>query len=109
MFYVVKRNKNPKSRKLAIYKDKKIFTYAMPFWGWYSFSSKLDNESNKQCRKLVIENLYWLLGNNCDMDVWRDSIERWDKGIIFNVPIDKTPTSMFFDGEKEIALNSFYN
>ena len=33
MFYVVKRNKNPKSRKLAIYKDKKIFTYAMPFWG----------------------------------------------------------------------------
>jgi hypothetical protein len=34
----------------------------------------------------------------------------WDKGKhVYGVPVDKLPESMFFEGEKEIALNSFYN
>ena len=55
-----------------------------------------------------MENLYWLLGNDCDFDEWNDSIEKWDKGRMYNVPVTELPSSLFFDGEKEIALNSFY-
>jgi hypothetical protein len=50
-----------------------------------------------------------LLGRDCEWEDWVESIEAWDKGKhIYNVPVDKL-TSMFFEGEKEIALNSFYN
>lgn len=109
MLTVVKRNKNYKARKLVIYDDKKRITYVEPFWGWYSFSENL-HELHKPCRALVMENLYWLLGRDCEWEDWVKSIEAWDKGRhIYNVPIDKLPKSMFFEGEKEIALNSFYN
>lgn len=108
MLTVVKRNKNYKARKLVIYDGKKRITYVYPCWGWYSFSENL-HELHKPCRALVMENLYWLLGRDCEWEDWVDSIEAWDKGKhIYNVPVDKL-TSMFFEGEKEIALNSFYN
>ena len=108
MLVIQKRNKNHKKRRLVIYDNDKVLVYVDRFWGWYSFSKRLDLDLHKQCRALVMENLYWLLGNDCDFDEWNDSIEKWDKGKIYNVPVTELPSSMFFDGEKEIALNSFY-
>lgn len=108
MFTVVKRNKNYKARKLAIYDGKKLITYVEPCWGWYCFSTNL-HELHKSCRALVMENLYWLLGRDCDWEEWVDSVDGWDKGkYVYNVPVDKL-SSMFFEGEKEVALNSFFN
>ena len=47
-----------------------------------------------------MENLYWLLGRDCEWEDWVKSIEAWDKGRhIYNVPIDELPESMFFEGE----------
>ena len=110
MLTVIKRNKTYKNRKLVIYDGKKKVTEVIPFWGWYSFSCHLNIELHDKCRALVMENLYWLLGRDCEWEDWVDSIEAWDKGRhIYNVAIDKLPESMFFEGEKEIALNSFYN
>lgn len=109
MLTVVKRNKNYKARKLVIYDDNKRITYVEPFWGWYSFSENL-HELHKPCRALVMENLYWLLGRDCEWEDWVKSIEAWDKGKhVYGITVDKLPESMFFEGEKEIALNSFYN
>lgn len=109
MLTVVKRNKNYKARKLVIYDDKKRITYVEPFWGWYSFSENL-HELHKPCRALVMENFYWLLGRDCEWEDWVESIEAWDKGKhVYGITVDKLPESMFFEGEKEIALNSFYN
>ena len=56
-----------------------------------------------------MENLYWLLGWDCDKEEWDNRIYCWDIGRrVYGVPVDKL-SSMFFEGEKEIALNSFYN
>lgn len=109
MLTVVKRNKNYKARKLVIYDDKKRIAYVEPFWGWYSFSENL-YELHKPCRALVMENFYWLLGRDCEWEDWVKSIEAWDKvKHVYSIPVDKLPESMFFEGEKEIALNSFFN
>jgi hypothetical protein len=110
MLTVVKRNKTYKNRKLVIYDGKKKITEVIPFWGWYSFNCYLNHDLHDQCRALIMKNLYWLLGHDCDFDDWNDSIEAWDKGRhIYNVAIDELPESVFFEGEKEVALNSFYN
>lgn len=109
MLTVVKRNKNYKARKLVIYDGKKRITYVEPWWGWYSFSENL-HELHKPCRALVMENLYWLLGRDCDWEEWVDTVDAWDRGKhIYNVPLTNIPSSMFFEGEKEVALNSFFN
>jgi hypothetical protein len=110
MLTVVKRNKTYKNRKLVIYDGKKKITEVIPFWGWYSFNCYLNHDLHDQCRALIMKNLYWLLGHDCDFEDWNDSIEAWDKGRhIYNVAIDELPESVFFEGEKEVALNSFYN
>lgn len=109
MLEIRKRNKNPKKRRLAIYDNDKLLVYIDRCWNWYSFSKRLDLDLHKQCRALVMKNLYWLLGNDCDFEEWKDSIEQWDKGKIYNVPVNELPSSIFFDGEKDIALNSFYD
>ena len=56
-----------------------------------------------------MDNLYWLLGRDCDIEDWERSINRWDSGRgIYNTPVDK-PTSIFFNTEeKDRAFNSFY-
>lgn len=110
MLTVIKCNKTYKNRKLVIYDGKKKIAEVIPCWGWFGYSfSKIPSELHNQCRALVMENFYWLLGHDCDFNIWNDSIEAWDSGKhIYGVPIDKL-SSMFFEGEKEIALNSFYN
>lgn len=107
---VERKNKNYSKRKLKIVDDNdKLLCYVEPCFGWFSYSNAMRN--NKELRPLIIENLYWLLGRDCDFEEWTDSIEKWDRGKrIYGVPIDKLPESQFFSKEeKEKALNSFYN
>ena len=56
-----------------------------------------------------MENLYWLLGCDCDLYEWEKTIECWNTGKhIYGVSTDIS--SLFFSNdEKESALNSFYN
>jgi hypothetical protein len=112
MLTIIKRNKTYKNRKLVIYDGKKKIAEVVPCWGWCGYSfTKRTYETHKQCRTLVMENLYWLLGHDCDFEEWNNSIEAWDAGKhIYGVPIDENtqPKSMFFEGEKEVALNSFF-
>lgn len=110
MLTVIKRNKTYKNRKLVIYDGKKKIAEVIPCWGWlgYSFAKNL-HEYHNQYRVLIMENLYWLLGHDCDLKIWKDSIEAWDTGRhVYGVSVDTLPKSMFFEGEKDIALNSFF-
>ena len=56
-----------------------------------------------------MENLYWLLGCDCDFYEWEKTIEDWNTGKhIYGV--STYISSLFFSNdEKELALNSFYN
>lgn len=114
MLTVVKRNKTYKNRKLVIYDGKKQIAFVSPWAGWYGINLKVPISTinlgeGSEIRRLFMENLYWLLGHDCDFEDWMDSIEAWDKGKhIYGVPVGKL-SSMFFEGEKEIALNSFNN
>ena len=40
-----------------------------------------------------------------ELEAWEEKIERWDKGHSFGAD----NVSLFFEGEKEIALNSINN
>lgn len=109
MFDVAKRNKNTKARKLAIYDDGKKITEVVPYGGWYFFTHNFKRDSDRLiCRQKTLENLYWLIGKNCDYDEWEAHIEKLDKGKGVD---DKTFTnSQFFNiDEKLTALNSFKN
>lgn len=111
MFTCIKRNKNYKARKLVIYNDdgKKI-TEVTPFFCWYSMSNKLDEITHKLCRELVMKNLYWLLGQDCEFDEWIHYINKWDHGRGVNgIPADVTSSIFYSDTERNVALNSFYN
>ena len=102
------KNKSYDKRKIVFSIDKRTY-YVEPCWGWYSVSTS-DIEVRTVVRDVVMNNLYWLLGKGCDIETWKESIEKWDKGKIYNTPINETPTSLFFKKEeKETAFNSFYN
>lgn len=108
MLKVVRRNKSFKKRKLAFYEGKKLITYVEPFWGWIAHTEITDKETYKEIRSKVMENLYWLLGHECDQKTWEESINRWDKGRgVYNVNDNK---SMFHNSdEMVVALDSFYD
>lgn len=105
---VQRRYKSYDKRTLVIYQNGKPIDYVRPFYGWYAGSNICP-----ETRKLVMENLHWLLGHDCDYDEWKDEyIEMWDRARrIYGVPITESyPESLFFNNEeKERALKSFYN
>ena len=105
----VKRNKNPKNRKINFYGGKKLISAAIPWHGWYAYTMPIDEDTRKEIRKITMENLYWLLGCDCDFYEWEKTIEDWNTGKhIYGVSTDIS--SLFFSNEeKESALNSFYN
>ena len=106
----VKRNKNYKKRKLVFYDDKRKVCEIEPWWGWISFSKRLDDEiEHLICRRMAMENLYWLLGHDCEFKDWEHSINRWDCGKGVNGVSTDEKSIFFHEQEKEIALNSFYN
>lgn len=107
---IIKRNKIPKNRRLLIYDGKNKINEVTPWMGWYSMFQKLDIDTQKKCRELVMDNLYWLLGKECSFEDWKERIEDWNEGKhIYGVPIDKLSSMFFNNEEKNIALNSFYN
>lgn len=113
---VIKRYKNYKKRTLVITDGKNPVAYIRPCSGWFSIESTKhlqgsinDINIHNMIRGYVMENLYWLLGRDCDEEEWSSRIYYWDIGRrVYGVRVDKL-NSMFFEGEKEIALNSFYN
>ena len=108
MIEVKKKNKSYKKRKLVITIDKEKY-YIEPYWGWYCVSTS-NIEKRTIIREIVIDNLYWLLGCDCDFEIWTEEIEKWDKGKLYNTPLNTSSDSLFFNNEeKERALKSFYN
>lgn len=104
---IKRKNKSYDKRQLVITINKKKY-YVEPCFGWYSVSTS-NLEIREIIREIVMDNLYWLLGRDCDIEDWERSINRWDSGRgIYNTPVDKL-TSMFFNTEeKDRAFNSFY-
>ena len=104
---VVRRYKSYDKRTLVIYDGKKPIAYVRPFYDWFSLESVRHIPSSFHLdlrRKYVMENLYWLIGRDCEEDEWIKRVNKWD------TPDHVTQmSSMFFEGEKEIALNSFNN
>ena len=104
MIITKRKYKSFDKRKLQVYDDKKFIGEVTTFNGWICVPRNYHDD----CRKEAMKNLYWLLGKDCDKETWVENIEYWDHGKrIYNVPIDKIPESLFFKGEKEIALNSY--
>ena len=106
---IVRRYKSYDKRTLVIYDDKKPIAYVRPFSGWFSIEVTKPLLINEHIglRIYIMENLYWLLGKDCNEEEWCELIDKWDSGKhVYGVPVDKL-SSMFFEGEKEIALNSF--
>lgn len=112
---VIKRYKTYNKRTLVIYNEKTPVAYIRPNCGWFSIESTKhlqcsinDINIHKMIRGYVMENLYWLLGRDCYKEEWDNSIYCWDMGgRLYGGPVNGG-SSMFFEGEKEIALNSFY-
>lgn len=108
---VVKRNKTYKNRKLAIYHKNKNIAYIIPWSGWYAMSTCIKHEDIRaRIRACVMDNLYWLLGRDCDYDEWKATIDQWNTGKhIYGVAIDSISSLFFNDEEMNLALNSYYN
>ena len=100
--------KTYKNRKLNIYnKNGKLVAAAIPWSGWYTLTHVPDEDLRKKCRKIVLENFYWLLGKDMSYEDWVEHVNGWDSGKhVYGVPVNIL-SGMFFDGEKEIVLNSF--
>lgn len=109
MLTCIKRNKNYKNRKLVFYNGTKRICDVTPWWGWYSINQSVDIETHKEIRNLVLNNLYWLLGHDCDFDEWKQSVNDWNEGKhIYGVSVDKLSSMFLNDDEMNITLNSFY-
>lgn len=113
MLTVKKLNKTYSKRVLQIKKNKKVIDRITPFWGWYSHEMNIKNYEEsviKQIRKLVIDNLYWLIGRDCDKEEWERFIWRKHQGILCGVCSNNKPESVFFNEEEyKTALNSINN
>ena len=104
---IKRKNKSYDKRQLVITINKKKY-YVEPCFGWYSVSTS-DLEIRSIIREIVMDNLYWLLGRDCEFEDWEQSINRWDSGMgIYNTPVDKLTSIFFNTEEKDRALNSFY-
>lgn len=100
-----RRNKKYDKRKLLITLNDDKY-YVSPYGGWYFINNMCTDEVRKFLRKIIFEDFYWLIGKDCDYDEWENHIEHLDKGK--GVDGCCWNDSWFFEGEKEIALNSFY-
>lgn len=104
-----KRNKKPKNRKINFYNGKKLIASAIPWHGWYACTMPIDEDTRKVIRKTVMENLYWLLGCDCELYEWGRTVEDWNTGKHIYGTISNIKSLFFSNEEKETALNSFYN
>jgi hypothetical protein len=116
MLKLVRRNKDPKKRKLVFYDGydhKKIISYVEPCWGWFAVyttvpRTTINKETWDEIIQRTMENLYWLLGNNCDKKTWVESVTRWNEGK--GIPGKNDNKSMFHNiYELGTAIDSFYD
>ena len=104
---IKRKNKSYDKRQLVITINKKKY-YVEPCFGWYSVSTS-NLEIREIIREIVMDNLYWLLGRDCEIEDWEQCINRWDSGRgIYNTPVDKLTSIFFNTEEKDRAFNSFY-
>lgn len=109
MIRIERRNKRPVNRKYVVFENGKRIGEVVKVMGWYgiALNRPADAIVNYMIRQLVMDDLYWLLGNDCDADEWNESIEYWNKGQnIYDVSIDKLSSMFFNDDERELARNS---
>ena len=107
----IRRNKTYNKRKLVFKNSKnKTIDEVTPWLGWICHSIRPDEETRQIIRKYTLENLYWLLGQDCDKEDWEKFIWRKHQGVLYDVPINDKPKSVFFNEEEyKTALNSFNN
>ena len=107
MITIKKLNKKYGKRKIQVFEDNKKLGEIMECWHWIS----LPRENHEILRKVAMENLWWLLHSDnigedyTELEAWKEKIERWDKGHSYGANNE----SLFFPGEKKIALNSINN
>ena len=84
------------------------FTHC-PWCGWFCWEKKFENlMMHSVCRRKVLENLYWLVGRDCDIAEWSNRIDNWDRGRGVDGKTNKE--SVFFNIDDKItALESFNN
>lgn len=111
MIGIKRKNKVPKNRKFSIYKDNKRIGEVIRYQDWICIDLGTHRDYHTTVRSLVMRDLYWLIGDECDADEWNRRIERLDNGKIdYDVPIKKRPNSLFYNiTQREIARNSIYN
>ena len=107
----IRKNKTYEKRKL-VFKDSKNKTIhtVEPWLGWICHSKRIEGELHSIVRKHTIENLYWLVGRDCEKEEWDKFIWRKHQGILYGVdPNNKHESAFFSEEEYQAALNSFNN
>lgn len=75
--YAVRKNKTHGNRKLVIYEDEVKLVEVTRYNNWTCYSCDLKTSKHIEARKVVMDNLWWLLGDDCDEDTWKQSVEHW--------------------------------
>jgi len=111
MITIKKLNKKYGKRKIQVFENNKKLGEITECWHWIC----IPKENHEILRKIAIENLWWLLHSDhigegyTELEAWEEKIKRWDKGRMYGVNELVPEDSLFFPGEKEIALNSINN
>lgn len=107
MLRVVRKFKHYEHRQIWIYDGKKLVDILMPWHGWY-LESYVSDEYRDAIRAIAMQNLYWLLGKDCDREEWNNKIELWNKGQgAYKIKWGKNPKSLFLSEDlKNVALYS---
>ena len=114
MIGINRKNKLPKSRKFSIYKDGKRIGEVIRYQDWICIDLGKHRDYIPTVRNLVMRDLYWLIGDDCDVTEWSKRIDRLDNGQIeFDVPILQIGRrfNSMFDSilQREIARASITN
>lgn len=114
MIRMNRKNKLHKNRKFSVYKDSKKIGEVIRHQDWICIDLGKHRDYIPTVRNLVMRDLYWLIGDDCDVTEWSKRIDRLDNGQIeFDVPIlqiGKRFNSMFDSIlQREIARASITN
>ncbi len=106
-----RKNKLHKNRKFSVYKNSKKIGEVIRYQDWFCIDLGQHRDYIPTVRNLVMRDLYWLIGDDCDVTEWSKRIDRLDNGEIeFDVPIRTRPNSQFDSIlQREIARASITN
>lgn len=76
-FSCVRKNKRHENRKLSFYEDDKHLADISRYDGWVLYSKFLEKEKHIQVRQTVMDNLYWLLGDDSERDAWEKTVTKF--------------------------------